>query len=81
MAFIQLLYDSITGEILRVSKRLDARYDWLPSPTSLAKYGHLLVVSVGDACDSNMFVNVSGDYLALVSMNGTKCSYFTKVSS
>ena len=68
-----------------MSKRLDARYDWLPSPsTTLAKYGHLLVVSVGDACDGNMFTNVKDDqddYLALVSMEGAKCSYFTKVSS
>lgn len=63
-----------------MSKRLDARYDWLPSPTTLAKYGHLLVVFVGDACDSNMFINVQDDYLALVSMEGAKCSYFTKVS-
>lgn len=65
-----------------MSKRLDARYDWLPSPsTALAKYGHLLVVFVGDACDANMFMNVKDDYLALVSMGGVKCSYFTKVSS
>ena len=65
-----------------MSKRLDARYDWLPSPsTALAKYDHLLVVFVGDACDGNMIVNVNEDYLALVSMEGAKCSYFTKVSS
>ena len=77
-----IIADLIAGGILRVSKRLDARYDWLPSPsTALAKYGHLLVVSVGDACDGNMFLNVNHDYLALVSMEGAKCSYFTKVSS
>ena len=82
IAFTIELCNLIAGGILRVSKRLDARYDWLPSPsTALAKYGHLLVVFVGDACDANMFMNVKDDYLALVSMEGVKCSYFTKVSS
>lgn len=76
------LCNLIAGGILRVSKRLDARYDWLPSPsTALAKYGHLLVLFVGDACDGNILMNVKDDYLALVSMEGAKCSYFTKVSS
>ena len=79
---LSLLCNLIAGGILLVSKRLDARYDWLPSPsTALAKYGHLLVVFVGDACNESMFMNVSDDYLALVSMEGAKCSYFTKVSS
>ena len=64
-----------------MSKRLDSRYDWLPSPNTLAKYGHLLMVFVGDACDANTFTNVVDGKLALVSMEGEKCSYFTKVSS
>lgn len=81
-SLLSLLCNLIAGEILRVSKRLDARYDWLPSPsTALAKYGHLLVVFVGDACNESMSINVNEDYLALVSMEGAECSYFTKVSS
>ena len=64
-----------------MSKRLDARYDWLPSPDTLAKYGHLLVAFVGNACDADLFVNIVDGKLALVSMEGVQCSYFTKVSS
>ncbi|XP_078376545.1 uncharacterized protein LOC144659900 [Oculina patagonica] len=79
--FDQIVIENAKGGIHLVSKRLDARYDWLPSPTTLDKYGHLLVVFVGDACDSNMFINVQDDYLALVSMEGAKCSYFTKVQN
>lgn len=68
------------GEATCVAKRLDARYDWLPSPNTLAKYGHLLVVYVGDACSPDTFLaNVTGN-LALVSSSDTgACSYFTKV--
>lgn len=81
VSLLSLLFNLISGGILLVSKRLDARYDWLPSPsTALAKYGHLLLRFVGDACDGNMSTNVKDDYLALVSMEGAKCSYFTKVS-
>jgi len=80
--FNQIVIENARGGILRVSKRLDARYDWLPSPsTALAKYGHLLVLFVGDACDGNILMNVKDDYLALVSMEGAKCSYFTKVQN
>ena len=83
LSHLSLVCNLIAGGIILVSKRLNARYDWLPSPsTALAKYGHLLVVFVGDACDArNMVVNVNDDYLALVSMEGAKCSYFTKVGS
>lgn len=63
-----------------VSKRLDARYDWLPSPDTLAKYGHLQVAFVGDACNASSFVNPVNGKLALVSMEDVQCSYFTKVS-
>ena len=67
------------GGILAVSKRLDARYDWLPSPDSLSKFGHIRIVYIGDACSANISVPVSG-HLALVSPDG-QCSYFTKVLS
>ena len=60
------------------AKRLDARYDWLPSPTTLSKYGHLQVVYVGDACSSNKFYSDVTGNLALVANGG--CSYFTKVT-
>lgn len=67
------------GGISAVSKRLDARYDWLPSPDSLSKFGHIRIVYIGDACNANISENVSGR-LALVSPDG-QCSYFTKVLS
>lgn len=67
------------GGISAVSKRLDARYDWLPSPDSLSKFGHIRIVYIGDACSANISVPVSG-HLALVSPDG-QCSYFTKVLS
>ena len=60
-------------------KRLDARYDWLPSPNTLAKYGHLFIVYVGDACSPNTFLNDVAGQLALVSNDTGACSYFTKV--
>ena len=67
------------GEATCVAKRLDARYDWLPSPNTLAKYGPLLVIYVGDACSPHTFLaNVTG-HLALVSNDTGACSYFTKV--
>ena len=66
-----------SGYIMCVAKRLDARYDWLPSPTTLSKYGHLQVVYVGDACSSNRFYSDVTGHLVLVASGG--CSYFTKV--
>jgi len=67
------------GETYCVAKGLDARYDWLPSPNTLAKYGHLFIVYVGDACSPNMFLNDVTGRLALVSNDTGACSYFTKV--
>ena len=67
-----------TDNLILVTKRLDARYDWLPSPQAItAKYHKLLYVSVGDACKP-IEANVTGS-LALVSMEGANCSFFTKV--
>ena len=67
-----------TDNLTLVTKRLDARYDWLPSPQAItAKYHKLPYVSVGDACKP-IEANVTGS-LALVSMEGTNCSFFTKV--
>ena len=67
------------GETFCVAKGLDARYDWLPFPNTLPKYGHLFVVYVGDACSPNMFLNNVTGQLALVSNDTGACSYFTKV--
>ena len=67
------------GEAFWVARRLDARYDWLPSPNTLAKYGHLFIVYVGDAWSPNMFLNDVAGRLALVSNDTGACSYFTKV--
>ena len=67
------------GDAFCVVKRLDARYDWLPSPNTLAKYGHLFIVYVGDACSPNIFLNDVTGQLALVSNDTGACSYFTKV--
>lgn len=79
--FAQIVIENDKGEIHMVSKRLDARYDWLPSPDTLAKYGHLQVAFVGDACNASSFVNPVNGKLALVSMEGVQCSYFTKVQN
>ena len=62
-----------------MARRLDARYDWLPSANTLAKYGRLLIVYVGEACTPNTFLNDVAGRLALVSNDTGKCSYFTKV--
>lgn len=75
----QIVLEDAQGYIMCAAKRLDARYDWLPSPTTLSKYGHLQVVYVDDACSSNrVYSDVTGK-LALVANGG--CSYFTKVQN
>lgn len=40
------------GEVILVAQRLDARYDWLPSPHNLAhKHAHFNIAFYGNACD------------------------------
>ena len=73
------LFCSTVGEPQCVARRLDARYDWLPSPDTLATFGHLLVVYVGEACSPNTFKKEVAGRLALVSNETGNCSYFTKV--
>jgi len=79
--FDQIVVENDEGEAFCVVKRLDARYDWLPSPNTLAKYGHLFIVYVGDACSPIMFLNDVAGQLALVSNDTGACSYFTKVQN
>ncbi|XP_015757010.1 PREDICTED: uncharacterized protein LOC107336447 [Acropora digitifera] len=75
----QIVLEDAQGYIMCAATRLDARYDWLPSPTTLSKYGRLQVVYVGDACSSNRFYSDVTGNLALVANGG--CSYFTKVQN
>ncbi|KAM7427339.1 hypothetical protein ABFA07_021507 [Porites harrisoni] len=77
----QIVVEDEQGEMVCVARRLDARYDWLPSPDTLAKYGHLLVVYVGDACSPDTFVDRAAGHLALVSNETGNCSYFIKVQN
>lgn len=40
-----------SGEVVLVAQRLDARYDWLPSPHNLVhKHIHFHIVYYGNAC-------------------------------
>ena len=42
----------MVGEVVMVTPRLDARYDWLPSPHNLIhKHTHLNIALYGEACD------------------------------
>ena len=42
---------SLSGEVMLVAPRLDARYDWLPSPHDLVhKHTHFQIVYYGNAC-------------------------------
>jgi hypothetical protein len=42
-----------SGDVLKVTERVDARYDWLPSPHTLAnKHKSLKLKYYGDACES-----------------------------
>ncbi|XP_047136930.1 uncharacterized protein LOC100204111 isoform X1 [Hydra vulgaris] len=65
------------GDVQFVSKRLDGRYDWLPSPYTLkTKHPKSKVAYFGNGCSANVedFTNK----VALVSRGG-KCSYFKKM--
>ena len=58
-----------------VLKRLDARYDWLPSPSSTMGNKTLPMYYCHDGCETVTGVNGS---VALVTYNGN-CSVFGKV--
>ena len=67
-----------------VMKRLDARYDWLPSPYKLKpKHNKVKVKFFGDGCKKKGSGTESSTYsgkILLVSREGN-CSYFEKVNS
>lgn len=51
-ALAQVLVKSKEGEVVLVAPRLDARYDWLPSPHNLIhKHARFNIAFYGDACD------------------------------
>ena len=69
-----------SGNIRSVTKRLDARYDWLPSPNNLnSAHKRLPLKFVGDAC-ALPSDDLTGS-LAVATMSGHSCSCFTKASS
>ena len=46
-----MAFFSFSGEVVLVARRLDARYDWLPSPHNLAhKHTHFQIAYYGNAC-------------------------------
>ncbi|XP_031560536.1 uncharacterized protein LOC116296630 isoform X2 [Actinia tenebrosa] len=52
-ALSQVAIKSKSGDIIKVMERLDARYDWLPSPHTLVnKHKSLKLKYYGDACAS-----------------------------
>lgn len=69
----QVLIHSNSSEFPFVLKRIDARYDWLPSPV---KFGNktLPLVFAEDGCQENSLV---AGAIALVSDVG--CSFYTKI--
>jgi len=66
------------GDVKFVSKRLDGRYDWLPSPYVLkATHPRTKVVDYGNGCEENMSGNFTNE-LVLISRDGN-CSFYTKI--
>ncbi|XP_077988926.1 uncharacterized protein LOC144443344 [Glandiceps talaboti] len=76
-------YDQIKFDITEskatpvVMKRLDARYDWLPSPVSVFGEKPTQIVSAGNGCQSRE--DTKGK-IAFISNDG-ECSYFSRVSN
>eukprot|EP00795_Rhopilema_esculentum_P014430 gene14430-5486_t len=66
------------GDVKFVSKRLDARYDWLPSPYTLkAKHPKTKIVDYGDGCSVKEKIYAASSII-LVSRKGS-CSFFEKI--
>ena len=67
------------GDVFFVAKRLDARYDWLPSPYTLkAKHPKTKLVQYGDGCSFKEEIPAASNII-IVSRKGD-CSYFEKVT-
>lgn len=74
LALYFILYDCTGTNYPVVLKRLDARFDWLPSPASIFGNKTVQMVVAEDGCNIYSAVNHS---VAVVSSEG--CSYFKKV--
>ncbi len=69
----------IDGDLKFISKRLDAHYDWLPSPYTLKeRHPKTKIVDYGDGCEVKHDVEAES-FIILVSR--AKCSFFEKVKS
>lgn len=78
----QVAFKNSKGDILQVAPRLDARYDWQPTPfRSLAKHEKMRVKYFENACQSfaNKSKNESKE-VALVSA-GSQCTIFEKIEN
>lgn len=87
---------SFPGEVMLVAPRLDARYDWLPSPHNLArKHTRFQIVYYGNACHFQSHWGKSSqnndnktkklktkpsEGHIALVSPGGDCSYFTKVT-
>ena len=68
----------LEGEISFVSKRLDGRYDWVPSPYTLkTKHPKAPIVKYGNGCELQGG-NFSGKIVLM--SRGNNCSFVTKVT-
>ena len=66
------------GDVFFVAKRLDARYDWLPSPYTLkTKHPKTKLLDYGDGCSFKKELSAASSVI-VVSRKG-KCSFFEKV--
>jgi len=67
------------GDVMFVMKRLDARYDWLPSPYKLKpKHSKVKVKFFSDGCKKKAESTTFSGKIALVSREGN-CSFFEKI--
>jgi len=66
------------GDVFFVAKRLDARYDWLPSPYTLkTKHPKTKLLDYGDGCSFKKELSAASSVI-VVSRKG-KCSFFEKM--
>jgi len=66
------------GDVNFVIKRLDARYDWLPSPYKLKpKHSKMKIKFFGDGCKKKLSEGYTGK-VVLISREGN-CSFFEKI--
>nr|XP_006821161.1 PREDICTED: uncharacterized protein LOC100372536 [Saccoglossus kowalevskii] len=73
----QIVFQASGDDTPYIMKRLDAHYDWLPSPVSAFGDKSTEITNAGNGCQGN--IDVKGK-IALLSRNG-ECSFFTRVSN